>query len=164
MVEGGHYPRNRPPTLGTTLVDFYHYPVTVWAYSTPQPNTEVPPPTGGRRWGRVSNTSNEDLKDGHLVQQATDLVQQVNHLVFKHTQICFNWQERICMFFFFFFFFFFLLHFPHVINNFDTKHDSLTMHSHFLLFYVNTSLEVFPRSRIKELLSRHCWSIQETQI
>ena len=102
MVEGGHHPRNRPPTLGTTLVDFYHYPVTVWAYSTPQPNTEVPPPTGGRRWGRVSNTSNEDLKDGHLVQQATDLVQQVNHLVFKHTQICFSWQERICMFFFFF--------------------------------------------------------------
>ena len=47
MVEGGHHPRNRPPTLGTTSVDFYHYPVTVWAYSTPQPNTEVPPPTGG---------------------------------------------------------------------------------------------------------------------
>ena len=47
MVEGGHHPRNRPPTLGTTSVDFYHYPVTVWAYSTPQPNTEVPAPTGG---------------------------------------------------------------------------------------------------------------------
>ena len=46
MVEGGHHPRNRPPTLGTTSVDFYHYPVTVWAYSTPQPNTEVPAPTG----------------------------------------------------------------------------------------------------------------------
>ena len=38
MVEGGHHPRNRPPTS----VDFYHYPVTVWAYSAPQPNTEVP--------------------------------------------------------------------------------------------------------------------------
>ena len=47
MAEGGHHPRNRPPTLGTTLVDFYHNPVTVWAYSTPQPNTEVPAPTGG---------------------------------------------------------------------------------------------------------------------
>ena len=47
MVEGGHYPRNRPPTLGTTSGDFYHYPVMVWAYSTPQPNTEVPAPTGG---------------------------------------------------------------------------------------------------------------------
>ena len=47
MVEGGHHPRNRPPTLGTPSVDFYHYPVTVWAYSTPQPNTEVPAPTGG---------------------------------------------------------------------------------------------------------------------
>ena len=47
MVEGGHHPRNRPSTLGTTSVDFYHYPVTVWAYSTPQPNTEVPAPTGG---------------------------------------------------------------------------------------------------------------------
>ena len=47
MVEGGHHPRNRPPTLGTMSVDFYHYPVTVWAYSTPQPNTEVPAPTGG---------------------------------------------------------------------------------------------------------------------
>ena len=45
MVEGGHHPRNRPPTL-----DFYHYPVTVWAYSTPQPNTEVPaPPQGDQR-------------------------------------------------------------------------------------------------------------------
>ena len=40
--EGGHHPRNRPPTLGATSVDFYHYPVTVWVYSTPQPNTEVP--------------------------------------------------------------------------------------------------------------------------
>ena len=49
MVEGGYYPRNRPPTLGTMSVDFYHYPVTVWAYSTPQPNTEVPAPTGGRK-------------------------------------------------------------------------------------------------------------------
>ena len=48
MVEGGHHPRNRPPTLGTMSVDFYHYPVTVWAYSTPQPNTEVPAPTGGQ--------------------------------------------------------------------------------------------------------------------
>ena len=47
MVDGGHHPRNRPPTLGTTSVDFYHYPVTVWAYSTPQPNTEVLAPTGG---------------------------------------------------------------------------------------------------------------------
>ena len=47
MVEGGHHPRNRPPTLGITSVDFYHYPVMVWAYSTPQPNTEVPAPTGG---------------------------------------------------------------------------------------------------------------------
>ena len=47
MVEGGHQPRNRPPTLGTTSVDFYHYPVAVWAYSTAQPNTEVPVPTGG---------------------------------------------------------------------------------------------------------------------
>ena len=47
MVEGAHHPRNRPPTLGTTSVDFCHYPVTVWAYSTPQPNTEVPAPTGG---------------------------------------------------------------------------------------------------------------------
>ena len=47
MVEGGHHPRNRPPTLGTMSVEFYHYPVTVWAYSTPQPNTEVPAPTGG---------------------------------------------------------------------------------------------------------------------
>ena len=46
-VEGGHHPRNRPPTLGTTSVDFYHYPARVWAYSTPQPNTEVPAPTGG---------------------------------------------------------------------------------------------------------------------
>ena len=49
MVEGGHHPRNRPPTLGTMSVDFYHYPVTVWAYSTPQPNTEVPAPTGGSK-------------------------------------------------------------------------------------------------------------------
>ena len=48
MVEGGHQPRNRPPTLGTTSVDFYHYPVTVWVNSTPQPNTEVPAPTGGQ--------------------------------------------------------------------------------------------------------------------
>ena len=48
MVEGRHHPRNRPPTLGTTSVDFYHYPVTVWAYSTTQPNTDVPAPTGGR--------------------------------------------------------------------------------------------------------------------
>ena len=47
MVEGGHHPRNIPPTLGTTSVDFYHYPVMVWAYSTPEPNTEVPAPTGG---------------------------------------------------------------------------------------------------------------------
>ena len=47
MVEGGHHPRNRPPNPGTTSVDFYPYPVTVWAYSTPQPNTEVPAPTGG---------------------------------------------------------------------------------------------------------------------
>ena len=47
MVEGGHHPRNRPPTLGTMSVDFSHYPVTVWAYSTPQPNTEFPAPTGG---------------------------------------------------------------------------------------------------------------------
>ena len=36
MVEGGHRPRNRPPTLGTTSVDFYHYPVTEWAYTTTQ--------------------------------------------------------------------------------------------------------------------------------
>ena len=41
MVEGGHHPKNRPPTLGTTSVDFYHYPVTVWAYSTPHPQGEV---------------------------------------------------------------------------------------------------------------------------
>ena len=50
MVEGGHHPRNRPPNLGTTSVDFYHYPVTVWAYSTSQPNTEVPTPTGGSQF------------------------------------------------------------------------------------------------------------------
>ena len=41
MAEGDHHPRNWPPTLGTTSVDFYHYPVTVWAYSTSQPNIEV---------------------------------------------------------------------------------------------------------------------------
>ena len=63
MVEGGHHPRNRPSTLGTTSVDFYHYPVAVWAYSTPQPNTEVPAPTGGVEyvgpgftWGRILST------------------------------------------------------------------------------------------------------------
>ena len=59
MVEGGHHPRNRPPTLGTTSVDFYHYPVTVWAYSTPQPNTEVPAPIGGwwprRKWFNLTH-------------------------------------------------------------------------------------------------------------
>ena len=53
MVEGGHHTRNRPPTLGTTSVDFYHYPVTVWADSTPQPNTEVPAPTGGKHHTRT---------------------------------------------------------------------------------------------------------------
>ena len=31
--ESGHHPRNRPPTLGTTSVDFYHYPVMVWETS-----------------------------------------------------------------------------------------------------------------------------------
>ena len=55
MVEGGHHPRNRSPTLGTTSVDFYHYPVTVWAYSTLQPNTEVPAPTGGHLGGEDKN-------------------------------------------------------------------------------------------------------------
>ena len=62
MVEGGHHPRNRPPTLGTTSVDFYHYPVTVWAYSTPQPNTEVPAPTGGSHAvdvGKIDTLTNE---------------------------------------------------------------------------------------------------------
>ena len=43
----GTHPRNklRSPTLGSTSVDFYHYPVTVWAYSTPQPTLRSP--TGG---------------------------------------------------------------------------------------------------------------------
>ena len=45
MVEGDHHPRNRPSTLGTTSVDFYHNPVTLWAYSTPQPNTDRGPRT-----------------------------------------------------------------------------------------------------------------------
>ena len=53
MAEGGHHTRNRPPTLGTTSVDFYHYPLTVWAYSTPQPHTEVPAPRGGLFKARV---------------------------------------------------------------------------------------------------------------
>ena len=55
MVEGGHRPRNRPPTLGTTSVDFYHYPVTVWVYSTPQPNIEVPAPICGSYVRKDSN-------------------------------------------------------------------------------------------------------------
>ena len=53
MVEGGHHPRNRPPTLCTTSVDFYHYLVTVRAYSTPQPNTQVPATTGGGSTRRI---------------------------------------------------------------------------------------------------------------
>ena len=60
MVEGSHHPRNRPPTLGTTSVDFYHYPVTLWAYSTPQPNTEVPAPTGGGQAPGLTGTSAAD--------------------------------------------------------------------------------------------------------
>ena len=47
MVGGGRQPRNRPPTLGTMSVDFYRYPVMVWAYFTPQPNTVIPSSTGG---------------------------------------------------------------------------------------------------------------------
>ena len=47
MVEGDHQARNIPLTLGTTSVDFYHYPMMVWTYPTPQPNTEVPALTGG---------------------------------------------------------------------------------------------------------------------
>ena len=62
MVEGGHHPRNRPPTLGTTSVDFYHYPVTVWAYSTPQPNTEVPAPTGGENEIKLTASSSLNAK------------------------------------------------------------------------------------------------------
>ena len=63
MAEGGRQPRNKPPTVGTKSVDFYHYPVTVWAYSMPQPNTEVPVPTGGA-WASswVNNQYAGDLR------------------------------------------------------------------------------------------------------
>ena len=69
MVEGGHHPRNRPPALGTTSVDFYHYPVTVWAYSTAQPNTEVPAPTGGAflESSQSSETPDSEAKDNNQV-------------------------------------------------------------------------------------------------
>ena len=60
MVEGGRQPRNRPPTLGTMSVDFCHNPVMKWAYSTPQPNTEVPVPTGGRELGHNGLTMMDD--------------------------------------------------------------------------------------------------------
>ena len=63
MAEGGHHPRNRPSTLGTTSVDFYHYPVTVWAYSTPQPNTEVPAPTMGVSLTRTLTFNKANLRD-----------------------------------------------------------------------------------------------------
>ena len=69
MVEGGHHPRNRPPTLGPTSLDFYHNPVTVWVYSTPQPNTEVPAHTGGAflESSQSSETPDSEAKDNNQV-------------------------------------------------------------------------------------------------
>ena len=47
-------------------VDFYHYPVTVWAYSTPQPNTEVPAPTGGQNKLRRKDSDRKEYKESNL--------------------------------------------------------------------------------------------------
>ena len=89
MVEGGHHPRKRPPTLGTTSVDFYHYPVTVWAYSTPQPNTEVPAPTGGNDKGGKCKKK-RPIK---MTSKETEIQYLYIYLGYQNTELC--WVEGL---------------------------------------------------------------------